>query len=158
MLLWEEINKEKEMTDKKILELDPQIESWHYKAYAEAIMDQLKNPKVKDVDLEKAAKVAGLPQTVDPQKLAESDGFNFVLDNIGLTDTFLAECLYDDIVAKPQNRLGELKLAAQMRGVAEKRKVDVGETNAENVGKAMDMMKEILTNAKEDSDKNIIDI
>lgn len=59
-----------------------------------------------------------------PHKLTKSPGFRQIADNLGLTDDFIAECLKEDIVRKPQNRKPELELAAKMRGLL-REKMDI---------------------------------
>lgn len=50
-----------------------------------------------------------------PQKLTESVGFKELMD-IYLPEDKLLRALEEDIDKKPQNRLGELKLAMELRG------------------------------------------
>ena len=137
-----------EKESNKTIEIPQDIQASHYRDYAQAIMDQLANPNVKDVDLAKAAKKAKLPTTADPTDVVESDAFNFMLDSVGLTDEFLAKALYEDIELKPQNRVQELKLAAQLKGVASPSKADPNMENAKTVSKAMDMIDKLIDNKK----------
>jgi len=131
---------------KKEITISQEIEPYQYEAYAQAIMKQLKNPNIKDVNLKKAARAAGIPATVDPQELAEGDAFTFLMDAKGLTKDFIASALYEDIKLKPQNRLGELKLASQMHGVIEKKSKDASSVQAESVNKAMDLLDKLIDN------------
>lgn len=136
------------MKKEKQISIPENLEGYHYKAFAEAIMSQLKNPKltVDDIDLDKAAKEANLPTSIDPRQLAESDAFSFVLDNVGLTEEFLAEALFEDIVNKPGNRVQEMKLAFQVRGLTESRKVDPNVAHAKNIDSAMNLMEKLIDN------------
>lgn len=139
-------NTSEQQQQTKTLIIPNNLEGYHYKAYAQAILDQLANPKQIDVNLEKAARTAGLPTNIDPKQLAESDAFSFILDNVGLTDTFIAEALHEDIVNKPQNRVQELKLASQLRGLTESKQKDPNTIHADSVNKAMDLMEKLIDN------------
>lgn len=74
----------------------------------------------------KAMRDAGYsPATAEnPDKLTESKGFKELADEIGLTDNFIAQALYDDIKAKPKDRAKELGLAIKVRGL-EKSALDI---------------------------------
>ncbi len=52
-----------------------------------------------------------------PQKLVNSKGFREIANEIGLTDKYILEKLGEDIEAKPRQRLGELALAAKIKGM-----------------------------------------
>lgn len=52
-----------------------------------------------------------------PQKLTESVGFKKLLEERGLTETFLLDALVEDIEKKPQNRLGEMRLASEILNI-----------------------------------------
>ena len=52
-----------------------------------------------------------------PQKLTESKGFQVLLKESGLTNELVAKSLVRDIKKKPQNRLGELRLGADILGM-----------------------------------------
>lgn len=66
----------------------------------------------------KAMRDAGYsPKTAEnPDKLTQSKGYMELLDELGLTDEFIANALREDIAMKPQNRVQELALAAKLRG------------------------------------------
>ncbi len=70
-----------------------------------------------------------------PQKLTESKGFQELCHEMGLTDDLIITSLTEDIKKKPQNRLGELALAAKLRG----RLVDKSETISKNLNVQVDM-------------------
>lgn len=53
----------------------------------------------------------------NPQKLARSDRFKELLEEHGLTKKLIVESLVEDIKAKPQKRVEELKLAARIGGL-----------------------------------------
>lgn len=51
-----------------------------------------------------------------PQKLTTSQGFQELLEEKGLTDSFLTEALVEDIKKKKGNRKAELELGFKVRG------------------------------------------
>jgi hypothetical protein len=53
---------------------------------------------------------------VAPTKVTESRGFITLMEEAGLTDEFLNNCLYEDIEAKPKNRKAEIELAYKLKG------------------------------------------
>ncbi len=53
---------------------------------------------------------------VVPQKLTQSIGFQELCNELGLTDSFLTNALYEDIRDKPKNRERELRLAFTIKG------------------------------------------
>lgn len=53
----------------------------------------------------------------NPSNLTESKGFMQIANEVGLTDQLIAEALTEDIRLKPQNRVGELALAAKIKGL-----------------------------------------
>ncbi len=70
-------------------------------------------------NVSKAMRDAGYSEATakTPQKLTESVGFLELCDELGLTDTLIAQSLVDDIKAKPGERKPELELAAKIRGL-----------------------------------------
>lgn len=50
-----------------------------------------------------------------PGDLTNSKGFQELLDEAGLTDSYLNSCLHEDIEAKKGNRKGELELAYKLK-------------------------------------------
>lgn len=54
---------------------------------------------------------------LNPQMVTESIGFKKALRDLGLTEQFITSSLVDDIKAKPADRLGELKLGAEILGM-----------------------------------------
>jgi len=52
-----------------------------------------------------------------PQRVLASTGFKQALNDLGLTEELITSSLVDDIEAKPEKRLGELKLGAEMLGM-----------------------------------------
>lgn len=52
-----------------------------------------------------------------PAKVLESVGFKQELANLGLTDELIATSLVHDIKKKPKQRLGELRLGAEILGM-----------------------------------------
>lgn len=62
---------------------------------------------------------AGYSQSVanaPGHNVLQSKGFLALMEGLGLTDDFLSNALKEDIIKKPQNRLGELTLAYKLRG------------------------------------------
>ena len=70
-------------------------------------------------NLGKAMREAGYSKSVsnNPKNLTNSKGYRALADELGLTDTFITDCLLEDIKAKPQNRKGELELASKIKGL-----------------------------------------
>ena len=52
-----------------------------------------------------------------PQKLTESKGFQQLIKESGLTEELIATSLVEDIIAKPKNRIGELRLGSEILGM-----------------------------------------
>jgi hypothetical protein len=71
----------------------------------------------------------------NPKNLTESKGFEELMDEAGLTDEFLNNCLYDDIKAKKYNRKSELELAFKVKG---KLKDKVEHSGNINIGQLLD--------------------
>lgn len=123
----------------------PKITGEQYKKFGIALVNQLKNPKKRVVSLEEAAKEARLPVSVDLQEVAASRDLALVMDSVGLTEDFLLEALYDDINEKKGNRVQELKLGFQVRGLlASAQKEDPVSKHADTVNKAMDLMEKLI--------------
>jgi hypothetical protein len=53
----------------------------------------------------------------NPKNLTESPGFRELLEEYGLTESLVAKALVEDIEKKPQNRVSELSLAADILGM-----------------------------------------
>ncbi len=70
-------------------------------------------------NVSKSMREAGYPAITakNPKNLTESKGFRQIAEEIGLTDKFILEALGDDIREKPRARLGELALAAKIKGM-----------------------------------------
>ena len=52
-----------------------------------------------------------------PHRVLEGDGFKQALREMGLTEELVTTSLVEDIKEKPQARLGELRLAAEILGI-----------------------------------------
>lgn len=63
--------------------------------------------------------MAGYPPTVsqNPGKIKEQRGFKLALAEMGLTEELVVSSLTEDIREKKQNRLGELRLGAEILGI-----------------------------------------
>lgn len=53
---------------------------------------------------------------IKPTQFTKSVGFRELCEEVGLTDHLITSSLTSDIIAKPKNRLGELTLAARLKG------------------------------------------
>ncbi len=58
--------------------------------------------------------------TKTPSMVVESAGFKQALYDLGLTEDLITSSLVDDIRDKPKNRLGELKLGAELLQMVKK--------------------------------------
>ena len=72
-----------------------------------------------NVNKKKALKIAGYSPAMqhNPTKVTKSLGFLTYMEDAGITEQNLAVMLAEDLKAKPRERLGELKLAAQLMGL-----------------------------------------
>lgn len=52
-----------------------------------------------------------------PKKLTESVGFKELMKECGLTENLIAKALVEDIISKPANRIGELRLGSEILGM-----------------------------------------
>lgn len=55
-----------------------------------------------------------------PKKLTESLGYKEILKEYGLTEGLITKSLVSDIEKKPKNRLGEMRLGAEILGMTKK--------------------------------------
>lgn len=53
----------------------------------------------------------------NPSKLTESNGFKELCESYGLTENLILQSLVEDIENKPQRRVGELSLGAEILGM-----------------------------------------
>lgn len=53
----------------------------------------------------------------NPSNLTHSKGYKEILLECGLTESFIVKSLVDDIIKKPEKRLGELTLASDLLGL-----------------------------------------
>lgn len=70
-----------------------------------------------------------------PKNLTESKGFQELMEEAGLTDDYLNNCLYEDIEAKKKNRKPELELAYKLKGKLKDDKAVVQINIANLIGK-----------------------
>lgn len=80
----------------------------------------------------------------NPQLVTESQGFKRYMANHGITEDNLAQMLGEDLVNKPGERLGELKLAAELMGLTNK---DLN-LNVKQVDEGLLLMKQIIEDKK----------
>ena len=101
------------------------------------------------VNKKKALLDAGYSKYVasKPSEVMESKGFLKILDDAGLNEESLASYLSADLRAKPANRLGELKLLAELRGL----KSYNNNVNVSKAEEAMALMRGILDGEEEDT-------
>lgn len=71
------------------------------------------------ISVSRAMRESKLPYTIKtaktPKKLTESRGFREVCEHYGLTDELILKSLSEDIEKKPQDRVAELRLGAQIK-------------------------------------------
>lgn len=67
-------------------------------------------------NVSKAMEAAGYSAATakTPQKLTESDGYKKLCEDLGLTPNLIVKSLVTDIKKKPQKRVGELRLGADI--------------------------------------------
>lgn len=70
-------------------------------------------------NISKAMIEAGYDETTakNPKNLTESKGFKQLLEEAGLTPSLIINSLTEDIRAKPKQRVGELRLGADIIGL-----------------------------------------
>ena len=99
----------------------------------------------------------------NPKNLTESVGFQQLCEENGLTKSLVIESLVEDINAKPQNRLGELNLAAKITGIVSTEDKPVSESKntynfifspevQDRVKVINEDIKKLLTNVPENQD------
>jgi len=86
------------------------------KAVAENVLAD--KPKNLGVILADIGYSKGITET--PSIVTESIGFKKALNDLGLTEDLITTSLVSDIQGKPQNRLGELKLGAELLGMVKR--------------------------------------
>lgn len=77
----------------------------------------LNNPNLlKDGKKGKLVELGGYSKAMQhsPEKVLESKGFKEELKKLGLTEELITTALVEDIKAKPKNRLGEMRLGAEI--------------------------------------------
>ena len=96
----------------------------------------------------KALKKAGYSKSVQktPQLVTESKGFKLYMEQAGITEINLAKMLAYDLNAKPTERLGELKLAAELIGIKE----NTLNVNLNKSDEDMDTMKALIKSMKDE--------
>lgn len=73
-------------------------------------------------NVSKSMKAVGYSKNTakNPKNLTESDGFKKLLKESGLDETLVLEALVEDIKYKPQDRIRELMLGAEILGLRKK--------------------------------------
>src|SRR3990167_6750657 len=95
------------------------------KDLAEAIVDNKKKPKYKRKNKKDLLVSVGYDQITAekaPKRTLEAKGVKDSLKEFGLTEKLITTSLVNDIEAKPKNRLGEMRLAAEILGMNESEK------------------------------------
>lgn len=84
---------------------------------AKAVIENLKkeNPKGLGEILENIGYSPSI--ALNPQMVTESVGFKQALRDLGLTEELITNSLVEDIKLKPQNRVQEIKLGAEILGM-----------------------------------------
>lgn len=97
--------------------MDKVIAKPRQKKAAKAVIDNLMNdnPKPLDKVLKSVGYGTGLQH--NPNRVLESQGFKQAIRDLGLTEELITSSLVEDIKSKPQNRLGELRLGAEVLGM-----------------------------------------
>ena len=105
------------------------------------------------VNKKKALRKAGYSEYVskNPKLVTKSKGFLAYMDEKGLTDENLATYLAEDIKKKPANRLGELKLAFELKGLNDKN-INV---NMEKADATLGLMRDIIEDNDNGEEKEI---
>lgn len=134
------------------------------KAAAVKVMENARKPKPETIG--KVLQAVGYSRAVSetPTDVTESKGFKAALDELGLTDDLIVSSLVADIKGKPKRRLGELALAAKIRGldrggeVAPPAPITPGTTNTQNnFYLGGDEMRENYTKFVEEKTREIIE-
>lgn len=76
------------------------------------------NPKPTSSVLESVGYGTGLQNS--PQRVTESIGFKQAIRDLGLTEDLITSSLVQDIKAKPEKRIQELKLGAEILGMVKR--------------------------------------
>lgn len=84
---------------------------------AKAMIENLSldNPKTSGEVMEMIGYSNGVVRT--PSIVTESAGYKQALRNLGLTEELITSSLVSDIKEKPKNRLGEMRLGAEILGM-----------------------------------------
>lgn len=80
----------------------------------------LNNPELlKDGNKGKLVELGGygIPMQNNPAKVLESKGFKEEIRKLGLTEELITGALVEDIKLKPQNRVPEMRLGAEILGM-----------------------------------------
>ena len=84
-----------------------------------------------------------------PKIILESQGFKKYMAEAGITEENLAKMLAEDLRLKPQERLGEMKLAAELLDLKENNL----NINIKNSDDYLDSMKEAVINSMRNGDE-----
>lgn len=86
---------------------------------ARAIVENL--TKAKPDNTGKVLEMVGYGKIIqDPKRITESVGFKVALAELGLTEDLITTSLVEDIENKPQHRIQELKLGAEILGMVKR--------------------------------------
>jgi len=121
------------------MQIDTGIKESHKTAADDMILQKLTTGKVNKGE---ALKKAGYSLTVqhNPKLVTESKGFKEYMASHGITEDNLAGMLAADLNAKVGERLGEMKLAAELMGLTNK---DLN-LNVKQVDEGLLLMKQII--------------
>jgi hypothetical protein len=78
-------------------------------------------------NVSRAMRDAGYDSTTakNPKNLTESKGYNELLKECGLTQSYVLKALVEDIKKKPQHRFQELSLAADLLGMKKSAQIEI---------------------------------
>jgi hypothetical protein len=89
---------------------------------AEAIVENTKKPRYKRKNKKELLVSVGYDEITAekaPKRTLEAKGVKDALREFGLTEELITTALVHDIEEKPKNRLGEMRLAAEILGMNE---------------------------------------
>lgn len=94
----------------------------------------------------KAMRDAGYSEATinNPSNLTKSKGYKGLLEEYGLTEDRVVTALVEDIKKKPQNRIRELALGAELLGMRQKSKIEEKSITQISFGKYDEMTNEEL--------------
>lgn len=96
---------------------------------AKAVVENLLSDDPKTLGEIMASSGYGSGAITTPSVVTESKGFKQALYELGLTEELITTALVEDITLKKQNRLGELRLGAELLGLSKPKDEPVQQGN-----------------------------